>query len=140
MCPPCPSPLQNRVFPTGEIVADPARGMFTGNRGILPFTDGRLGTSRWKHQHWIICTLTHPKGRYHGPMPARGWTPLFLSASAVVMSLGGPLSHSCIVAREYGIPTVVAVRDATDIISTGDMLTVDGDRGLVYLQDIDEEE
>ncbi len=84
----CPSPLQNRVLPTGEIVADRARGMFTGNRGILPFTHGRLGTSRWKHHHWIICTLTHPKGRYHGPMPARGWTPLFFLDEAVGLAAG----------------------------------------------------
>ncbi|WP_133489485.1 hypothetical protein [Aliiroseovarius marinus] len=88
MCPPRTSPLQNRVLPTGEVVADPARGMFTGNRGILPFTEGRLGTSRWKHQHWIICDLTHPKGRYHGPMPARAWTPLFFLDEAVGLAAG----------------------------------------------------
>ncbi|WP_424939652.1 hypothetical protein [Aliiroseovarius sp. S253] len=88
MCPPRPSPLQNRVLPTGEIVAERARGMFTGNRGILPFTDGRLGTSKWKHQHWIICDLTHPKGRYHGPMPARAWTPLFFLDEAVGLAAG----------------------------------------------------
>ena len=88
MCPPRPSPLQNRVLPTGEIVADPARGMFTGNRGILPFTEGRLGTSRWKHQHWIICDLTHPRGRYHGSMPVRAWTPLFFLDEAVGLAAG----------------------------------------------------
>lgn len=88
MCPPRPSPLQNRVLPTGEIVANPARGMFTGNRGILPFTEGRLGTSRWKHQHWIICDLKHPKDRYHGPMPERAWTPLFFLDEAVALAAG----------------------------------------------------
>ncbi|WP_432447867.1 hypothetical protein [Aliiroseovarius marinus] len=88
MCTPRPSPLQNRVLPTGEVVADPARGMFTGNRGNLPFTDGRLGTSRWRHQHWIICDLKHPKGRYHGPMPARAWTPLFFLDEAVGLAAG----------------------------------------------------
>ncbi|NDW52561.1 hypothetical protein [Aliiroseovarius sp. PrR006] len=88
MCTPRPSPLQNRVLPTGEIVADPARGMFTGNRGILPFTKGGLGVSRWKHPHWIICDLTHPKGRYHGPMPARAWTPLFFLDEAVGLAAG----------------------------------------------------
>ena len=62
-----------------------------------------------------------------------GWTPLFLTASGVVMSLGGPLSHSCIVAREYGIPTVVNAKHATDVLQTGDWVTVDGDRGVVYV-------
>jgi hypothetical protein len=81
--------LQNRVLPTGEIVAHPARGLFTGNRGILAFDDaGRLGTSRWSHHHWIICTLTHPRGRYHGPRPARGWTPLFFLDEAVALAAG----------------------------------------------------
>lgn len=83
-----PSPLQNRVLPTGEITADLARGMFTGNRGHLPFAEGRLGVSRWKHPHWIICTLTHPKGRYHGPMPDRAWTPLFFLDEAVALAAG----------------------------------------------------
>ena len=83
-----PSPLQNRVLPTGEVVAHPARGQFTGNRGILPLENGRLGTARWKHQHWIICTLAHPRGRYHGPMPARGWTPLFFLDDPVGLAAG----------------------------------------------------
>lgn len=83
-----PAPLQNRVWPTGEVAAHPARGLFTGNRGILPFTDGRLGTARWKHPHWILCTLTHPRGRYHGPMPARAWTPLFFLDEAVGLAAG----------------------------------------------------
>ncbi|WP_187027625.1 PEP/pyruvate-binding domain-containing protein [Persicimonas caeni] len=64
-----------------------------------------------------------------------GWTPLFLTASGVVMGLGGPLSHSCIVAREYGIPTVVNAHGAVDTINTGDLITVDGDRGVVYIRE-----
>lgn len=88
MCQPRPSPLQNRVLPTGEVVADKARGMFTGNRGILPFHNGKLGVSRWTHQHWIICDLTHPKGTYHGPMPERAWTPLFFMDEAVALAAG----------------------------------------------------
>ena len=70
-----------------------------------------------------------------------GWTPLFLSASAVVMSLGGPLSHACVVAREYGIPAVVNVKGATEAIRSGDIVSVDGDRGIVRVrrrEDVDE--
>jgi pyruvate,water dikinase len=63
-----------------------------------------------------------------------GWTPLFLSASAVVMSLGGPLSHACVVAREYGIPAVVNAIGATEVIRSGDLVTVDGDRGIVWVR------
>jgi hypothetical protein len=89
------SPLQNRVLPTGEIVADPARGTFTGNRGIIHRSDGTLGTSRWSHKHWLVCTLTHPRGRYHGPMPDRGWSALFFLDEAVALAAGHRPCHYC---------------------------------------------
>ncbi|HEY8041761.1 MAG TPA: PEP/pyruvate-binding domain-containing protein [Polyangiaceae bacterium] len=60
-----------------------------------------------------------------------GWTPLFLVAAGVVTELGGPLSHAAIVAREFGVPSVVNVVGATRAIRTGDVLRVDGDRGVV---------
>jgi pyruvate,water dikinase len=60
-----------------------------------------------------------------------GWTPLFLVAAGVVTELGGPLSHAAIVAREYGVPTVVNVVGATRALRTGDTLRIDGDRGVV---------
>lgn len=61
------------------------------------------------------------------------WTPLFTLASAVVTDIGGPLSHSSIVAREYGIPAVMAARVATRHIRNGQMVTVDGSAGTVTL-------
>ena len=60
-----------------------------------------------------------------------GWTPLFLVAAGVVTELGGPLSHAAVVAREFGIPTVVNVAGAMRAVRTGDWLRVDGDRGTV---------
>jgi rifampicin phosphotransferase len=60
-----------------------------------------------------------------------GWTPLFLVAAGVVTELGGPLSHAAIVAREFGVPSVVNVAGATHAIRSGDVLRVDGDRGMV---------
>jgi pyruvate,water dikinase len=60
-----------------------------------------------------------------------GWTPLFLVAAGVVTELGGPLSHAAVVAREFGVPTVVNVVGATRALRTGDLLRVDGDRGTV---------
>jgi pyruvate,water dikinase len=62
------------------------------------------------------------------------WTPLFALASAVVTDIGGPLSHSSIVAREYGIPAVMAARTATRAIQTGQIVTVDGSAGTVTLE------
>lgn len=60
-----------------------------------------------------------------------GWTPLFLVAAGVVAELGGPLSHAAVVAREFGVPSVVNVVGATRAIKGGDRLRVDGDRGIV---------
>jgi len=70
----------------------------------------------------LIATTTTP-----------AWTPLFALASAVVTDIGGPLSHSSIVAREYGIPAVMAARNATRYIQSGQMVTVDGKAGTVTL-------
>ena len=50
-------PLQNRVMPWGEIVADPARGTLTGNRGVLHDDRRQLGRARWRHTAWISCRL-----------------------------------------------------------------------------------
>ncbi|HEU5011581.1 MAG TPA: PEP/pyruvate-binding domain-containing protein [Roseiflexaceae bacterium] len=63
------------------------------------------------------------------------WTPLFALASAVVTDIGGPLSHSSIVAREYGIPAVMAARSATRAIQSGQRVTVDGAAGTVTLEE-----
>ena len=60
-----------------------------------------------------------------------GWTPIFPLAAAVVTEIGGMLSHGAIVAREYGIPAVVNVADATSRIATGDLIEVNGASGEV---------
>jgi pyruvate,water dikinase len=65
------------------------------------------------------------------PSTDPGWTPLFLTAGGLVMEMGGPMSHGAIVAREYGIPAVVGVPDATELIETGHRITVDGSAGEV---------
>lgn len=63
------------------------------------------------------------------------WTPLFASASAIVTDIGGPLSHSSIVDREYGIPAVMATHVATRTIQSGQMITVDGATGAVTFEE-----
>jgi pyruvate,water dikinase len=67
------------------------------------------------------------------PFTDPAWTPYFLPAAGVVMDQGGVLSHGAIIAREYGIPAVVNVGPASKIIQTGQMLRVDGDRGVVTI-------
>ena len=60
-----------------------------------------------------------------------GWTPLFAVVGAVVIDIGGPLSHGAIVAREIGIPCVIGTGDGTRRIPDGEVVQVDGDRGEV---------
>ncbi|MET3721580.1 pyruvate,water dikinase [Arthrobacter sp. UYEF21] len=65
------------------------------------------------------------------PSTDPGWTPLFLTAGGLVMEMGGPNSHGAVVAREYGIPAVVGVPDATLLLTSGQQITVDGGAGTV---------
>ena len=65
------------------------------------------------------------------PSTDPGWTPLFMTAGALVMEMGGVISHGAVVAREYGIPAVVGVPDATTRLRTGQTVTVDGSAGTV---------
>jgi pyruvate,water dikinase len=60
-----------------------------------------------------------------------GWGPVFPLVSGLVIERGGMLSHGAIIAREFGIPSVVGVQDATRLIPPGGMVVVDGDRGEV---------
>ena len=70
----------------------------------------------------LVCPSTDP-----------GWTPLFLNASALVMERGGMLSHGAVVAREYGLPAVANISQAMLRIQEGQMVRVDGFRGVVTL-------
>jgi hypothetical protein len=81
-------PLQNRVTPFGEIVAHPARGLFTGNRGIIhdPATRTLL-KRRWTTRAWICCTLDW-RGRRREPMAQQSWTELFFLDEATALAAG----------------------------------------------------
>ena len=80
-------PFQNRVLPTGDIRAIPARGTLTGNRGIIHRDDKTLGTSRWSHHAWICCTLDW-QARRRPVMTGRNWTELFFLDEAVALAAG----------------------------------------------------
>jgi pyruvate,water dikinase len=65
------------------------------------------------------------------PLTAPAWTPMFERAAAVVTDVGSALAHASIIAREYGIPAVVGCGDATFRLRDGQLVTVDGARGIV---------
>jgi rifampicin phosphotransferase len=76
---------------------------------------------------------TEPGEVLVAPITDPGWMPLFVGAVAVVTEMGGELSHTMIVSRDLGIPAVVGAVGATSIISTGDLVEVDGSNGVVRI-------
>jgi pyruvate,water dikinase len=70
----------------------------------------------------MVCEMTLPP-----------WVPLFSVAGAVVTDVGGVLSHSAIVAREFDLPAVVGTQVGSVVITSGQTITVDGTKGVVYL-------
>jgi pyruvate,water dikinase len=96
-------------------------GQVTGTARVLA---GPADFGRLQPGDVLVASITTP-----------AWTTLFAMASAVVTDVGGPLSHSSIVAREYGIPAVLGTNVATRRIPDGARVRVDGEAGTVTLLD-----
>ncbi|NOY09074.1 MAG: hypothetical protein GXP33_09550 [Spirochaetes bacterium] len=107
------SPVNSSV----SIIGDPVSpGAVNGLvRVVLQPQDAKL-----KPGEILVCKGTDP-----------AWTPLFLIAGGLVMEIGGIMTHGSIVAREYGIPAVVGVDQATTRLKTGDRVNVNGSTGVV---------
>lgn len=82
-----PMPLPNRVTPSGEIIATPHRGLFTGNRGIIHDPLTKTLTRRWASRAWLIC-LCDFRGRRREVMAGRSWTELFFLDEATALAAG----------------------------------------------------
>ena len=94
-------------------------GTATGKaRVLLTPTDVRPSD----RDYILVCPSTDP-----------AWTPLFLHAAGLVMERGGILSHGAVVAREYGVPAVVNIPNATRHIADGQILQIDGNEGTVSI-------
>jgi len=120
-------------------------------KDLMELKSGNARNQKGDHLKGVAAspgTATAPACVLHGPedfakmntgdvlvasLTTPAWTPLFARASAVVPDIGGPLSHGSIVAREYGIPAVLGTGAATTRISNGQMITVDGDEGVVFI-------
>jgi pyruvate,water dikinase len=108
-----------RKSESGDLVGDPVSpGVIKGRAKVLhtPFEKPILPGDI------LVAKATEPI-----------WTPVFINASAVVMEVGGPLQHGAIIAREYGIPCVTGIDEATQLIKDNDLLEVDGSSGLVKI-------
>ena len=92
-------------------------GKFTGVAKIIKnFED----SYKLEQGDIMVCISTNPS-----------WTPLFGIVSGIICENGGTLSHTAIVAREYGIPTVLDVSNATNIIRDNDLIEINGDTGVI---------
>ncbi len=116
-----------------EAVRPRPAGADTGTAGVLTGSPASAGTATGPAR-----VILDPQGArlepgeiLVAPSTDPGWTPLFLTAGGLVMEMGGSNSHGAVVAREYGIPAVVGVPDATTLIVTGQAITVDGAAGTV---------
>ena len=65
------------------------------------------------------------------------WTAVFSKVGGLITETGGILSHGAVISREYRIPAVTAVKEATTIFKTGEELVVDGNEGVVYKKEND---
>ena len=115
---------------------EPAAGMSDASKtahGILQGTPASGGVATARARVILDPTGAHlkPGEILVAPSTDPGWTPLFLTASGLVMEMGGAMSHGAVVAREYGIPAVVGVPNATEDIVTGQQITVDGAAGTI---------
>jgi len=80
-------PHANRVTPFGDFEATAARGMLTGNRGVLHDVQGVIGQARWRHPHWIACALAYKGWKRKLLQPGR-WTELFFLDEATACAAG----------------------------------------------------
>ncbi len=105
--------------PAGEVIRGVAAspGRVTGLARVIA---GPLEFGQMQRGEILVARITTP-----------AWTPLFALAAGVVTDVGGPLSHSSIVAREYHIPAVLGTGVATARLHSSQRITVDGDAGTV---------
>jgi pyruvate,water dikinase len=96
-----------------------ARGTYEGTARIIM---GEHEFDKLQSGDVLVCPITSPV-----------WSVLFAKVGALVTDAGGILSHPAIIAREYGIPAVVATREATTRLRDGQRVLVDGDAGIVRI-------
>lgn len=92
-------------------------------QGVVRVVRGPHEFDKLQRGEILVAPLTNPV-----------WTPLFAIAGGIITQVGGILSHGAIVAREYGIPAVMAVPEATSLLQDGQRVTVDGNKGIVLIE------
>lgn len=113
--------LDGEGVPEGALVGSPvSAGVVEGTAKVVLDP----GMEALEPGEILVASFTDP-----------GWTPLFVNAAGLITEVGGLMTHGSVVAREFGIPAVVGVVDATKKIETGQLVRVHGDAGYVELLD-----
>jgi pyruvate,water dikinase len=103
-----------------QIIGQPAgQGLAVGKARVISAVEDLF---QFKSGEILVCDSIDPNMTFIVPL-----------AAAIVERRGGMLVHGAIVAREYGLPCVTGVADASALIHTGDRLTVDGYLGIVTI-------
>ncbi|MEW2457315.1 PEP-utilizing enzyme [Streptomyces albus] len=128
-----PAHWRGNPEPVRQAPAGPAAGLRTGVRGIGAAGGVAEGIVRVVHDaaftevepgDILVCATTDPS-----------WASVLFLSGALVVDVGGPLSHAAVVAREIGVPCVVGTGDGTRALATGDRVRVDGGAGTVEVLD-----
>ncbi len=109
-------------------VADAPPGALIGNPVSAGVVEGPVRVI-----HDPLTETINPGEILVAPFTDPGWTPLFINAGGLIIEVGGIMTHGAVVAREYGIPAVVGVRDATKTLQTGQLVRIDGNRGIIEI-------
>jgi pyruvate,water dikinase len=116
----------------GKIYYPPRKAAADGELSGVPISpgvvQGRVKVLQFAHEkkllpgEILVARATDP-----------GWTPLFINAAGIILEIGGALQHGAVVAREYGIPCVSGLDDATSKLKDGQLVEVDGSNGIVRI-------
>jgi len=106
-------------FPEGALIGIAvSSGVIEGRARVI----SRMEEADFEEGDILITTFTDPS-----------WTPIFVSIKGLVTEVGGLVTHGSIIAREYGLPAVVSVENATKLIKDGQKIRLDGTKGYIEI-------
>lgn len=108
---------ENNIFPEGVLVGIPvSSGVIEGRARVVE----KLEDAHVEKGDILVTSFTDPS-----------WTPIFVSIAGLITEVGGMMSHGAVITREYGLPAIVGVENATKLIKDGQRIRLNGTKGYV---------